>query len=115
MKLLKLIINNSFKKKEKKIFFVKEELQSILNLYSKMVSNGAWKDYSLSAGSKEISFDVYQRASDKPVLRILKNLKPSYLDERFLVKDKNGNILEKSANLNKLITATSWNKLKTKK
>ena len=112
---LKLVINNSFNNSIKKeTFFIKKELQSILNLYFKMVSNGTWKDYSLSSGIKEISFDVYQRASDKPVLRILKNLKPSYLNERFLVKDKNGNILEKSANLNKLITKTSWNKLKTK-
>ena len=28
-----------------------------------------------STGTKEISFDVYQRASDKPVLRILKKFK----------------------------------------
>ena len=113
---LKLVVNNSLNNSIKKeTFFIKKELQSILNLYFKMVSNGTWKDYSLSSGVKEISFDVYQRASDKPVLRILKNLKPSYLNERFLVKDKNGNILEKSANLNKLITKTSWNSLKTKK
>ena len=113
---LKLVVNNSSNNSIKKeTFFIKKELQSILNLYFKMVSNGTWKDYSLSSDIKEISFDVYQRASDKPVLRILKNLKPSYLDERFLVKDKNGNILGKSANLNKLITKTSWNNLKMKK
>ena len=112
MKELKLIINNNYKKKEKEIFFVKKELQSILNLYSKMVSNGTWKDYSLSAGSKEISFDVYQRASDKPVLRILKKFKPYNFNEKFIIKDKNGNIIEKSENLNRLITKTRWNKLK---
>ena len=112
MKYLKLIINNDLKKKEKNIFFVKQELQTILNLYAKMVSNGTWKDYGLSTGLKEISFDVYQRASDKPVVRILKNLKPNYLNEKFLVKDKNGNVIEKSENLNNLITKISWNNLK---
>tara|TARA_X000001036_G_C20405618_1_gene694742 strand:+ start:424 stop:771 length:348 start_codon:yes stop_codon:yes gene_type:complete len=115
MKNLRLIINNNFKKKKKEIFFVKKELQSILNLYSKMVSNGTWKDYSLSAGSKEISFDVYQRASDKPVIRILKNLKPTHFNEKYLIKDKNGRIIEKSENLNRLITKTSWNNLKVLK
>ena len=115
MKNLKLVINNNFKKKDKEIFFVKKELQSILNLYSKMVSNGTWKDYSLSAGSKEISFDVYQRASDKPLLRILKNLKPNNFNEKYLIKDKNGKIIEKSENLNRLITKTSWNNLKVVK
>ena len=39
MKKIKLIINNDLKKDKEK-FFVKKELQSILNLYAKMVSNG---------------------------------------------------------------------------
>ena len=111
MKNIKLVINNDLKK-EKEKFFVKRELQSILNLYAKMVSNGTWKDYSFSSGSREVSFDVYQRASDKPVLRILKNFKPNYYNEKFLIKDKNGNTLKKSENLNQLIDKTSWNNLR---
>ena len=112
MKKLRLVVNNNFKKREKETFFVKNELQTILNLYAKMVSYGSWKDYSLSTGSREISFDVYQRSSDKPFLRILKNLKPIYRNEKFLIKDKNGKVIKKSENLNKLITKTSWNNLK---
>jgi len=111
MRHIKLVINNDIKK-EKEKFFIKKELQCILNLYAKMVSNGNWKDYSFSTGSKEISFDVYQRSSDKPVLRILKNLKPNYHNEKFLIKDVNGKVLKKSENLNKLINKTSWNNLK---
>ena len=111
MKDIKLVINNDYKKVKEK-FFVRRELQCILNLYAKMVSNGSWKDYSFSSGSREVSFDVYQRASDKPVLRILKNLKPNYYNEKFLIKDKNGNIIKKSENLNKLIDKTSWNNLR---
>ena len=111
MKNIRLVINNETKK-EKEKFFVKRELQCILDLYAKMVSNGAWKDYSFSSGSREISFDVYQRASDKPILRISKNLKPNYYNEKFFIKDKNGNILKKSENLNQLINKTSWNNIK---
>ena len=108
---IKLIINNDTKK-EKEKFFIKRELQCILDLYARMVSNGTWRDYSFSSGSREISFDVYQRASDQPVLRILKNLKPNYYNEKFLIKDKNGTVLKKSENLDKLINKTSWNNLK---
>ncbi len=111
MKNIRLVINNETKK-EKEKFFVKRELQCILDLYAKMVSNGAWKDYSFSSGSREISFDVYQRASDKPILRISKNLKPNYYNEKFFIKDKNGNILKKSENLNQLINKTSWNNIR---
>ena len=111
MRNIKLVINNDVKK-EKEKFFIKKELQSILNLYAKMVSNGSWKDYSFSTGLKEVSFDVYQRASDRPVLRILKNLKPNHYNEKYLIKDKNGNVLKKSENLNQLINKTSWNNLR---
>tara|TARA_B100000427_G_scaffold93575_1_gene77217 strand:- start:807 stop:1151 length:345 start_codon:yes stop_codon:yes gene_type:complete len=111
MKNLRLVINNN-KKDNKEIFFVKKELRTILNLYAKMVSNGSWKDYALSLESKLISFDVYQRASEKPVFRILKNLKPINLNEKFLIKDRNGKIIKKSENLNRLIKKTSWNNLK---
>ncbi len=115
MKKLRLIINNNIKIKDRETFCVKKELQTILHLYAKMVSNGTWKDYSLSSGSKEISFDVFQRASDKPVLRILKNLKPNNFNEKYLIKDRNGKIIEKSENLNRLITKTSWNNLRVVK
>ena len=111
MKNIKLIINNDIRK-ERERFFIKKELKCILNLSAKMVSNGTWKDYSFSSGNKEISFDVYQRASDRPVLRIMKNLKPNYYNEKFLIKDKNGNILKKSENLDQLIDKTSWNNLR---
>ena len=112
MNKIRLVINNEFQKKNKERFFIKKELQSILNLYAKMVSNGSWKDYSFTSGVREVSFNVYQRASDKPVLIILKNLKPQYFNERYLIKDKNGIVLKKSEDLNQLINKTSWNKLR---
>ena len=53
---LKLIVNNTNQNKE--IFFIKKELQCILNLYARKVSSGDWKDYGLSINKKEISFDL---------------------------------------------------------
>jgi len=108
---MKLIINNTINR-EKEKFFIKKELKCIMNLYAKMVSNGTWKDYSFSSCSREISFDVYQRASDKPVLRILKNLSPNYYNEKFLIKDKNGRFLKNQKILNQLIDKISWKNIK---
>ena len=73
MRHLKLIINNKSIKKD--IFFNKNELKLILNLYAKMVSGGEWKDYGLSISKKEVSFNVYQRTSEFPAYKITKNLK----------------------------------------
>ena len=107
---LKLIVNNKFHRKEK--FFIKKELQTILNLYAKKVSSGDWKDYGLSINKREITFDVYQRASEKPIYRISKNLSPKNKTEKFYILDKNGKIIKKSENLENLINKVEWTNLK---
>ena len=56
MNKIRLVINNEAQKKEKEKFFIKKELQSILNLYAKMVSNGSWKDYSFHFRNKRSVF-----------------------------------------------------------
>ena len=116
MRNLKLVVNNvSNDNKTRDIFFLKKELQTILNLYGKMVSNGTWRDYGVSIGPREISFDIYQRASDRPIYKILKNLKPKNYNEKFCIKDRHGNILEKSSDLLNLIEKTRWNNLRAVK
>ncbi len=110
MKHLKLIINNKNKKKE--IFFNKNELKLILNLYAKMVSGGEWKDYGLTLSKREISFNVYHRASDYPVYRITKNLKPKNMTEKYFIKDSKNKIIRNSGNLENLIGKIIWKKFK---
>jgi len=110
MKHLKLIINNTGK--EKIIFFNKKELQIILNLYAKMVSNGEWKDYGLSISKKEVSFNVYHRTTENPIYRITKNLNPRSNSEKYLIKDSKNKIVRNSGNLEELIKKIIWKKFK---
>mgnify|MGYP006178169471 FL=1 len=115
MRNLKLVVNNVSNNIDREVFFVKKELQTILDLYGKMVSSGTWKDYGMSIGPREISFDIYQRASEKPIYKILKNLRPQSYNEKFCIKDKHGNVLEKSSNLLNLIEKTRWSNLRAVK
>ena len=115
MRNLKLVVNNLSINKDKEIFFVKKELQTILNLYGKMVSDGVWKDYGVSVNSREISFDIYQQASEKPIFRILKSLKSKNHSEKFYIEDRHGTILERSNDLFTLIEKTRWNNLRAVK
>jgi len=110
MKHLKLVINNENHKKS--IFFDKDELQLILNLYAKMVSNGEWKDYGLSISKKEVSFNVYHRTSEVPAFKITKNLKPKKENEKYLVKNNKNKIINNSENLQNLIRRMVWKKFK---
>ena len=113
MSYLKLIINNNnFFLEKKNYFFNKHELKIILNLYAKMVSEGMWKDYGLNISKKEVSFNVYKRASENAVFRICKNFKPNNKNLKFFILDSRGNILKMSKNLKELLNKISWNKLR---
>ena len=110
MKHLKLIINNRSIKKD--IFFNKNELKLILNLYAKMVSGGEWKDYGLSISKKEVSFNVYHRFSEFPLYKIKKNFKPKNNNEKYIVTDGQNKIINNSENLQNLIKKMIWKKFK---
>ncbi len=110
MNKLRLVVNNKLNQKEN--FFVRKELQTILNLYAQKVSCGDWKDYGFSINKKEISFDIYHRASEVPIFKISKNLNPKNKIEKFYVLDKNSNVIKQSENLENLINKTKWEKLR---
>ena len=82
---LKLIVDNSFKKKENRFFFEKKELKNILDLYAKMVSRGTWKDYGLNISSKRVSFSVFKNSAENAIYNITKNFKPSNKNLKYLI------------------------------
>ena len=108
---LRLVINNSQKKIEEKHFFEKDELQIILDLYAKMVSEGSWKDYGLSISSKQVSFSVFKNAAENALYKICKNFKPKNKNLKYLITDTNGKILKNSFELKNLLKNTQWKKL----
>ena len=108
---LKLVINNSFIKKENKLFFEKKELKNILDLYAKMVSKGSWKDYGLHISSKRVSFSVFRNAAENAVYNIIKNFKPSNKNLKYLFTDNRNRIIKNSDNLEKLLKDVDWKKI----
>ena len=101
---LKLIIKNpNLATKKVNRFFNKSELRIILNLYSKMVSKGFWKDYGLNISKEEVSFNVYRRASENAEFRICKNFRLKNKNLKYFTSDARGNILNKSKNLEELL------------
>jgi len=108
---LRLIVNNFDKNHEKKYFFEKNELNIILNLYAKMVSEGSWKDYGLSISSKQVSFSVFKNATENAIYKICKNFNPSNKNLKYLITDTNGKVLRNSFNLSTLLKYTNWKKL----
>ena len=108
---LKLVVNNSLKNIDEKLFFEKNELKIILNLYAKMVSDGSWKDYGLSISSKQIGFSVFKNATENASYKICKNLKPNNKLFKYVITDPKGVIYKNSDNLEDLLKKTNWKKL----
>ena len=108
---LRLVINNSQKKIEEKYFFEKNELQIILDLYAKMVSEGSWKDYGLSISSKQVSFSVFKNTAESALYKICKNFKPKNKNLKYFITDTNGKILKNSSELKNLLKNTNWKRL----
>jgi hypothetical protein len=108
---LKLVVDNTFRKKDKKYFFEKNELKIILNLYAKMVSEGSWKDYGLAISSKQVGFSVFKNSTENAMYKICKNFKPTNKNLKYLITDSKGKIYKNSDNLETLLKNTNWKKL----
>ena len=109
---LKLVINNPHNQIKEKQFFEKNELKIILDLYAKMVSEGAWKDYGLNISSRQVGFSVFKNATENALYKICKNFKPSSKNLKYLITDSNSKILKNSFDLEILLKNTNWKKLR---
>jgi len=104
------VIHNQKYEEEK--FFNKKELGEILNLYGFMVSLGEWKDYAILINKNAVGFDIYRKATEKPLYQIIKNLNSLKKNEKFLIKDQSGIILKKSPELKNILEVINKRKLK---
>jgi len=109
---LKLVVNNTRKKIENKLFFEKNELKIILDLYAKMVSEGSWKDYGLNISNRQVDFSIFKNAAESAMYKICKNFKPLNKNLKYLITNEKGEIFNSSDNLTYLLKNTNWKKLK---
>ena len=86
-------------KKKRFIFFSKIELTSILNLYSKQVSKGYWKDYALDSKIDNAIFSIYKHSHDKPMYQIIKNSHKGFRNKPIFYIKKGEQIISKSNSL----------------
>ena len=86
------------------IFFSKYELSSILNLYSKQVSKGLWKDYALDSKVNTAIFSIYKHSHDKPIYQIIKKSIKGFrnVPDFFITKDKE--IINKSSKISTILS-----------
>ncbi|MEM8799433.1 MAG: DUF2794 domain-containing protein [Pseudomonadota bacterium] len=81
------------------IFFTRDELSVILNIYGRMVAAGEWRDYAMEATRTEAVFAVFKRSSEMPVYRVIKRPALAQKQGAFLVLSASGQTLKRGRDL----------------
>ena len=102
----------STKKKMKQARFEKVELNQILQLYGVMVSQGLWKDYSISFLKDFVVFSIYRKNSDWALFSIKKTPKNSKYGRLYSLVAMDGRILKCSNDLKSTLRVLKHKELK---
>ena len=79
--------------------FNRNELDSIMRIYGRMVSRGEWRDYSISYSFSNAIFSIFRRSSEKPLYMIVKTPKAYKQNRVYSVVAMNGQILKHGKDL----------------
>lgn len=85
------------------VTFDRRELDRILNLYGRMVANGAWRDYAIDFLKDRAVFSVFRRASEVPIYRIEKNPRLARRQGIYSVISATGLILRRGHELDRVL------------
>ena len=80
--------------------FNKVELNMILSIYGKNVSNGIWKDYAIDHNENTAVFSIYRSTFEKAFLQIIKSKRSLKKQKKYLLLNANNRKLKDS---NKLV------------
>lgn len=81
------------------VSFDRRELGVILSLYGRMVANGEWRDYGISALREFAVFSVFRRTAENPLYRIEKRPKLRNRQGMYAVVGMDGQILRRGHDL----------------
>ena len=79
--------------------FNKVELNMILSIYGKNVSNGIWRDYAIDHNENTAVFSIYRSTFEKAFLRIVKSKKSLKKQKKYLLLNANNKKLKDSNEL----------------
>ncbi len=88
---------------DRAIFFDRREFSLILNLYSRMVGRGEWRDYAIGHDKESCSFAVFRRTADGALYRIVKTPKLARKQGAFAILGQGGRILRRGRELSVLL------------
>ncbi len=87
------------------VTFSRREINRILDLYSRKVAAGEWRDYAIDFLKDRAVFSVFRRASEVPLYRIEKNPKLARRQGAYSVISQTGLIVRRGHELDRVLRA----------
>jgi len=88
-----------------RVTFNRLELNRILNVYGRMVSDGEWRDYAIDFLKDRAVFSIFRRASEVPIYRIEKDPRLARKQGAYSVISASGQILRRGNELDRVLLA----------
>lgn len=88
---------------QSRVTFNRLELNRILNLYGRMVSDGEWRDYAIDFLKDRAVFSIFRRASEVPIYRIEKDPQLARKQGAYSVISASGQILRRGNELERVL------------
>src|ERR1700748_1025225 len=86
-----------------RVTFNRFELNRILNLYGRMVTDGEWRDYAIDFLKDRAVFSVFRRASEAPIYRIGRDPRVARKQGMYSVISATGLILRRGHELDRVL------------
>ncbi|GHF10773.1 hypothetical protein GCM10017044_00570 [Kordiimonas sediminis] len=93
----------SHSKTVNRVYFLRQELGKILNVYGRMVSAGIWKDYAIDQLKDVAIFSIHRRTGEVPRYSIIKEPALAAKQGQWRITSMNGQIVKRGKNLDHLL------------
>ncbi len=88
----------------KTVYFIRPELNLILNIYGKMVAASEWHDYAIDHLDDMAIFSIHRRASEMPMYRVIKEPALANKQGMWRITGMNNQILKRGKDLKQLLS-----------
>lgn len=91
------VLLSDYRPRAGKVFFDRADLRRILSVYSRQVSRGLWRDYSIDHRSNMAVFSIYRRTQEQPLFVITKVQLRGDRDPKYVLQSRNGQLASSRA------------------
>ena len=81
------------------VVFDRHELGKLLGVYGRGVAMGVWRDYAIDMNRTQAVFSIFQRSSDRPEFRLLKQPDLARKQGQYALLGQSGTILKRGSEL----------------